>query len=461
MSFIDSTVQSLIDAFNGGPSNWQDRLEKEIVLTSPEGTEFRAMWRGSPRSMAKKIGVLKHPKIKGDIVQDMEVSSSMYPITFYFAGDNNDKTAAAFFYCCKERGQWEVIHPVHGLLGLQLISVEEVDDPVESGNITELKTEWIEPIDPTTLKTTREMRGIIDAQVAALNVSAAQQFANNLLDTSNSLRGAIQETTKSITRVTDLILRPLFTTVDALDVAENAIQNGITDTYNATILQAEMLAGQVQELIQLPLASNNSLESRLGLYDSLIDAFVVLLPGSTSQTVRSTATDDEKKNAISVIEMGLMANVAAMGGVISTTAMTPDGLGPDDVGALATRAQAVKAASDLAAFWNAIVLALETAQEAFATKPIDKQFYSALTTYNEASLLIYLAIEYLLNTALQLSIERRFTLDRPRAPIEVTITEYGKLGDNDEYLDLFIRSNDLHGKDIALLPRGKEVVVYV
>jgi hypothetical protein len=62
---------------------------------------------------------------------------------------------------------------------------------------------------------------------------------------------------------------------------------------------------------------------------------------------------------------------------------------------------------------------------------------------------------------MNLAIERRFTLDRPRAPIEIAITEYGGLGANDFNLDLFIYSNDLHGKDIMLLARGREVVVYV
>jgi hypothetical protein len=443
-----------------GPTGWQQRVAEEIVFKSPEGNEYHAYWRGSPRSMPKKLGVFKIPKVKGDIVQDMEVSSSIYPIQFYFAGANNDKLASAFFEACKEKGLWEITHPIHGLLGLQLVSVEEVDDPIESGNITEFKTEWIEPIDPLTLKTVREMRGVIDAKVVDLNSAAADQFEANAAGNSLDMIGAISATAEAIVNLSNRILDPLFGPVDALYAAEYAISDGIRDVYNATVLRARNLVGLIQQLIELPVASNSMLEDRLSKFTDLADEVMALMPGGSNPTVRTTATDEEKRNAISVIEAALMACLAAAAGVISTTSVTPAGLTPDEVGGLRSRSQAVKAVLDLADFHDSIITALEDAQTAFNTKPIDKQYFSALTTYTQAALLVGMCIERLLKAALDLSVERRFTLDRPRAPIEITVTEYGQLGEDDAYFDLFIRSNDLHGKDILLLPRGREVLVY-
>jgi hypothetical protein len=461
MGFLGDTVQSLIDAFNGGPSDWRGRLAGEIVLKSPEGTEFRARWIESSRETSKKLGILKHPKIRGDFAQDMKAASTLWSIPFFFEGLNNDVDAKAFNYaCCNEDGNWDITHPVHGSLGLQLISVKQIDKPVESGNVTEFNTEWIEPIDPLTLKTAREMKGIIDAKVAALNVSGAQAFANKILDASNAMRGAIESTTEGIGRVTDLILGPMFTTVDALDNAENAIMNGIRDGYNATVLQVLSLAGQVQALIELPLQAESS-GGRAGTYALAATAFLDLLPGGSRRTIRTTATDQEKINAMATVELALTATIAALGSITTTMAISPKGLGPDSVGTLATRADAVKMATDLAATFNTIVDAMELAQDDFSTKTIDKQYYSFLESYADAASLIYLSIEYLLQAAMNLAIERRFTLEYPRAPIEIAITEYGGLGVNDFNLDLFIYSNDLHGKDIMLLPRGREVVVYV
>jgi prophage DNA circulation protein len=459
MSILDSVVNSIIDAFNGGPSNWRDRLQSEIVLISPEGTEFRGLWRGSPRSMAKKLGVLRFPKIKGDIVQDLDVQSTIYSITFYFEGENNDTEAAAFFQSCKENGTWEITHPVHGFLGLQLVSVEEIDNPVESGNITEINTEWIEPIDPAELKTAREMKGIIDAKADDLNISGAQQFADNLLATSEELRGAIENTTDGIERVTDLFLGPLFTTVDALDNTVEAIQRGIQDTNNATVLQVNSLAGQIQNLTNLPLFANNSLD-RIGNYGALISGLIDQLPGGDESLLSTTASNQSRKNSVATLELSLMAAIGSLANIITTTAVSPRGTGPDDTGALSTRSQAISTIETLTALFNQVTDALDAAQEGFSDRDIADQFYGQSQSYTDAVNLINLAIEYLLTIAFDLSVERTFIIDRPRTPIEITITEYGSLGPNDQNLDFFIRSNNLIGKDIVLLPRGREVVVY-
>lgn len=461
MAILDSVVNSIIDAFLGGPTNWRDRLQKEIVLLSPEGTEYRAKWRGSPRTTAKKLGVLRFPKIAGDVVQDLDVQSTVYPITFYFDGENNDTEAAAFHQSCKERGTWEITHPVHGFMGLQLVSVTEVDAPVESGNITEFQTEWIEPIDPVALKTARELAGIIDAKAQDLNISAAQQFANNLLAVSEELRGAIEQTTDGISRVTDLFLGPLFTTVDALDNTVNAIQRGIIDTNQATVLKVDSLAGQIQNLINLPLFSSRSLESRITPYGQLINGLTALLPGGDESVLSDTASDQARRDSILTVEVALSAAVASLGNIISTTIISPDGVAPDDTGTLATKGQAIQAIGDISALFDTVVGALEAAQDLYSDSDIDEQYYSQSESYTEAVALLSLIIEYLLSIAFDLSVERRFVIDRPRSPIEITISEYGTTGENDSLLDFFIRSNNLAGKDILLLPRGTQVVVYV
>lgn len=457
---IDSVVQSVIDAFNGGPSNWRDRLQAQITLISPEGQEFNAQWRGSPRTLPKKLGVLRFPKVKGDLVQDLDVQSALYSITFYFEGTNNDTEANAFFAACKERGTWEITHPVHGFLGLQLVSVTELDNPVESGNITEINTEWIEPIDPLTLKTARELKGIIDARADDLNISAAQQFANNLLTASEDLRGAIEATTDGIGRVVDLFLGPLFTTVDALDNTVEAIQRGITDTNNATVLQVQSLAGQIQNLINLPLFANNQLETRLTTYGQLVSGLTDQLPGGDDSLLSPTTADDSQINSVATLELAMAAALSSLANIITTTAVSPRSLGPDDTGALATRDQAVTAIQNLTDIYNGIVDALDQAMDSFSDNNIDDQYYSFVDSYTDAATLLNLAIEYLLTIAFDLSIERTFIIDRPRTPIEITITEYGTLGENDRNLDLFIRSNNLIGKDILLLPQGREVRVY-
>lgn len=460
MGIVSSIVDSVIAAFNGGPTNWRDRLASEIVLLSPEGNEFRGKWRGDSSTIPKKLGVFKFPKVKGDIIQDLDVGATLRPITFFFEGENNDTETRAFMQATKESGPWEITHPVHGFLGLQLATVTENTRPIENGNITEINTEWLEGLDPLTLKTARELKGIIDSKTDDLNITAAQQFANNILATSEGLRGAIKSTTDGIERVTDLFLGPLFTTVDALDNAVDAIQNGITDTHHATILKANELAGQIQNLINLPLFANNQLDSRIAAYGLVIGALSEQLPGGDEALLPDTTSDDALINSIATLELALSAALAALGNVIITSAVSPRGLGPDDTGALATKSQAIKAVTDLTDLFNDLTNNLENAQELFDTNDIDNQFFSQSESFTDAVLLVHLSIEYLLTIAFDLSVERTFVLEKPRTPIEITITEYGDLGTGDSNFDLFIRSNNLQGQDILLLPAGRQVLIY-
>lgn len=92
---------------------------------------------------------------------------------------------------------------------------------------------------------------------------------------------------------------------------------------------------------------------------------------------------------------------------------------------------------------------------------IDKQYFSQTATYTSIVNLYTIAMQLLLSQFYNLKTEKRITLKTPRSPIEITVTEYGSLGIDDFYYNLFLTSNNLTGSEILLLPAGKEVVIYV
>lgn len=467
------TILDDIKDFLGiGPDSWDERLAPSIKLTSPEGSEFTANWIGSPRSVAKKLGIFSLPKIKGNIVQDMDVESNTYSITFFFEGKDNDKEANRFFAVCKERGQWEIIHPVHGLVGLQLVSATENDQPITNGNITQIDSEWIEPIDPATLKTARELAGIVDGLKDDLNISAAQQFANKIKEGTEALNEAIKDATEIVEGVSEKIFDPLNTIVDSVDSSFNAIQNGINDILNATVLEAQQLAGKTQNLIQTPLLASNSLQSRLGIYDDAADGYFNVLPSGTKNTdinkaavgevallsvvagnakIATTGVDQPTKIAIPAIEDE----------TIKSQLIEPQTPIPTTASTVATRAQAVATAQQLANSFRNISNRLDDIQKNFESEDIDNQFFSQTETYAIAAQLTNTAIQFLLVSSFDLKVERRFVLSEPRCPYEIAVTEYEGPGENDENFDLFIQSNNLKGDEIILLPAGREVVVYI
>jgi len=435
---MTKTLAEIKDILGLGPDDWNARLRPDIKLISPNGDEFSGFWRGDARNKAKKIGLFDYTKIVGTIAQDLEMSSARYDFTFFFAGKDNDLDAARFWTSADQRGQWAVTHPVHGFLGLQMLSVSQQIQPITNGNITEVSTTWIEPIDPSALKTARQLAGITDANVKNLNLNAAQQFAENLKQTTETLRNTIQEATEIAVGLTDLALDPLFSTVDSLNNLVNGVQSSIQDTLNAVVLKPISLAGQIQQLTQLPLLATNDIASRLDYYNELAASIIGLTP--------ETATEADK-NKIACYESSLSALIGANAQIATT-------------GALETRQQAVEFAEDISTSFATITDALDLAMANFEDNDIDRQYFSQSQSFVDAALATASAIEFLLTSSFDLKVEKRFVLSEPRAPIEITITEYGSLGENDENFDLFISSNRLKAEDILLLPAGREVVIY-
>jgi len=446
MAFTDD-YESLLNALGLGPNDWRERLKPYMEFKSPEGSEFKAKWRGSPRTVSKKLGIFSYPKVKGDVVEDMEVFSNRFRLTFYFDGDNNDKTAAAFFYAIKESGTWEINHPVHGFFELQPISVEEIDNPVESGNITEISSEWIEPIDPDTEQTARELAGIVDGLGDDLGLGALQAFVDAVNTASETLEKTLSLTAMAIENGSEKALSPLTAVNDLIYNTQLATQRSLQRIYNATVLDSQALGAQMQDLLRNPSLAISDIDARLSYYDDMQDELFDTLPGGLNSQIPTTAPANQKKNSTLTCELGLNAVTQARSQIAIT-------------GPLKTRAHAVGIAEEILDRFNAIHIKLEEVQTDLSDQLIENQYF-ANGAYGLASNLVGQTVRYLLLAAFDLKVERKFTLDRPRAPIEIAVTEYGDLGSIDDIYDLFIESNDLQGDDLLLLPAGRQVVIYV
>jgi hypothetical protein len=457
--FGDGLIGTLLDIFFGA-NDWKARLQPTIKFTSPAGNEFEAKWIGGPRTMEKKLGIFVYPRVIGNVVQDLDVNSTLYSLTIYFDGKNNDTEAQRFFLAAKERGQWKVEHPVQGPLQLQLISITENNEPVRNGGITEINTEWIEPIDPAKLLTAAELQGLIDGLSDDLDASAIEQFVDAVNDASETLQAGINQAVQGVQNVSDFIFSPLTSIVDSVDNTFNTIQNGITDTLNATVLQAVSLGGQIQQLIQTPLLVTNDIQSRNETYLNFTEEIIGDLP---------TTGGANNKNLSIVNELALMSTTTSMakissGGIAAATAGAPVATGIQNVTTvtpIVSRAQAVDLASQISDFFDDVTNSLDNVQALYDTAPIENQYFSQSKSYSKAALLMAYTQKLLLLSTFDLKVEKRFILDRNRSPIEIALSEYGGPGDNDQNIDLFNLSNNLKGKDIVLLPAGREVVVYV
>ena len=420
-------------------SDWQIRTRPIIELTSPEGNVFQGLWRSNSTPQEKAVAIFNYPKIKGSFTQDLDVNSTRYPITIYFDGPNNDIEAQRFQAAFSENGLWTVIHPVLGEKLLQPISFSPNIDPTNSGNITAVTTEWIEPISDQVIGSVQELAARIQEQQVALNTQSAAQFQDNVVQNTAAERLAVKNISEQSLSAFDQTLQNLAELDAEINEQVATIKQQINDTILQPLIDIGSLAGSIQALIELPGLVVGDFFSRLESYSSFATGLFELSP----DTVNTVG-----KNEVSAQESFLSAII----GMVGILAITAD---------FQTRPEAIQAVQDINNLFLTITEQLDSSQSAFSENDIDLQYFSQSQSFSDAALLIAYTSAYLLEASIDLRIEKRFILEKPRAPIEITIAEYGELGDNDSNFDLLIASNNLKGNDILLMPAGREVVVYV
>lgn len=429
-------------------ANWSQRVRKHILLVAPDGTEFKAKWIKDTRSISRRVALFSFPYINGNVGQDIGANSFTHPITFYFDGANNDLQANEFINKARSNaGPWNVTHPLYGFRELQLLSAKTFDNPLESGNVTAVETEWIELIDPDLLATAAELVGQVNGFAEVTNENALSQYDRNLDSSSSLLVKGIKNTAGKIQGFADSALKPLADLNSSTAQEFFEIQRSIQDTLNATVFEPLQLAAQFQALTQLPLKAIADVKARLSYYKD----FAAQLLGITPQYA-----DPVSKNDATLFELNMVSAITA--NTLIVTSGSNEGF---LINGFISRAEAIDTSITLNENNRVNIDAIETAQTVFEDSLLIDQFFAQTESYNDVLLSNSLATQFLIDNSYNLRTELRFNLKKYKTPLQVVIEEYGSTGENDSLYDLFLTSNGLTGDEIYLLPPNKEVVVYV
>ncbi len=420
--------------------SWFNELRDEVKLTSPDGGIFYAKWRKNDRSFQKKLGIFSPPKFKGDIVQDLNVTSDMYPLNIFFDGPFHNADADDFFKACKQTGQWEVVHPVHGPLILQLVDCKEINNPVDAGGYTEFETHWIEPANLERMISPQEMvSGIINSALNAIDDAQlilqqlktdAYSLVQSSLNIFNKITGAMDKVLKEMTSIESLAK-------DSYDAARASL-NGFLAAYGIADPDPADIGEALTNLAIASVNSSDDFNTRQTAMTSFIDEIFLAVP--------QTTTEDDF-NKVTGIEFAVSIALIMIAQIVATSKF-------------ASRADVVSAMESIIDIFNSVVAQIDASQDAFSGKDIDFQYFSQIPTYTALINLYSTTMAYLVSQFYNLHTERRFTLKKKTSPLALTVQEYGDLGENDANYNLFLESNHLHGRDMLLIPENTEVVIY-
>lgn len=419
--------------------SYRDRLQPQIIMTSPSGLEFIAKWAGNERSLEKKLGVFKTPGLPGVVVQDLDVEGVVYPLTIFFDGTNNDLEANLFFTACRERGPWTIIHPVHGSKILQLVSVLEAIQPITSGGVTEFRTEWLEISQALGAESASQLAAELAAQVQALQEAAADQLDQTVtLDTADKV-GKLKNGTENTVNGFSETLESITSTVAEVQAQVDSIKRGIDAVIFDPLTDVLSLAGQIQTLISTPQLIVTDFKTKVETYSRFADIILGKGPEDASPAGINTAAIQE------------ISLTAALGGIGISSTNAPFGSRQDAI-------DGVEASTD---FFDKITNGLDGIQELYLGQLLGNSYFSQSQSFPDAALTSALTAAFLLRSSFNLATEKRITLTQATNPVMIAMQEYGGPGINDANIDLFYNSNQLTGQETILLPVGKEVRVYL
>lgn len=432
---------TLSSAFSSGPKDWAGRLSETIFLTTPDGsTEFEASWRGNPISLTNKVGIHEFFGIPGARVQDGRSGAFIYPLTISFSGENNDLEAGEFMQELRDQdGNWTIEHPVKGPIFLIWLDATEQPQPITSGNVTVIETNWIEPLPESEGESLAQQQLKAQFQADLAFDAGALAFLDVLSDTAGQIQSMISTVGAAITSVKKTL--KLIENFAILDPQILAIEAAINNTLAGPIIDTTALAGQLQQYVRIFGLGQDSATDAIEMYSKFADEIVQNVP---------TQATDEGLSKMSVTE--LMAGAA----VASASEMAL-------IGGITSRPQLLTTIDKLAAMQETVTNALDKTQEIYADSFIDKRYYSQLETYKTSFMSTSESVQFLLLSLFGLPGERRVILKKDTFTPQVAKNEYGNIGnDTGELanLDLLIASNGLMDNEIYIIPEGKEVLIY-
>lgn len=428
----------------------EDRLKPEIKFSSPDGGSFTAKWIGDPITKENKLGLFDSPKVKGTVVQPLEPKGDIYQLVVFFDGEDHDEDSADFWSALDEKGAWTVTHPINGKVdNLYLSRVTWENEPVRNVGFTTFNTNWIQGLPVGTSVSFPELKSSIGGFSLDAIDSTINQFISAInLDSFEEFNALVSGVNKAVNIIKKSLRK--FENLQIINPRLEALFRGISSTIESFPPDLSALSAQFVGLFEaIGLAQNNAIGS--------VDNFTSFGNDIQSGGIENDDPSTTNKNAVAVTELNL--SLAAI--EIAKAAILPG---------ITTRDQAIETANSLNDYLKDMTDALDASQTAFNVADIENQFISQSKAYSDQLKLNKKSIEFLLSSALNLLIERKFTIKTERCPLEIAWTELGGPGEIvtlpdglriDKHYNDFCEWNNLHGKNVMRLPSETTVRIFV
>jgi hypothetical protein len=125
--------------------SWKDRLQNvKFSIRTGDGKTYEPLWKSSEKE--KPFNVAKYDFINqsGSFIDRKQPQGNLYPLVFYFQGEDNIDQTDAFEDSAIDNRLWTIEHPFYGTIKGQPVNIKRNDN---SYNVTEVTVDFWESID--------------------------------------------------------------------------------------------------------------------------------------------------------------------------------------------------------------------------------------------------------------------------------------------------------------------------
>ncbi len=268
---------------------WQQRT-REAAYNSPSGVRLPFIFVEIPREFDKLTTGFNFPGISGTFVQDNGTSDRRYPMRCIFSGNDHDLEAKAFEDALHETGRGKLEHPRDGRVDVVPFgTIKTREDLVKEANQTIIEVAFWESTIILYPSGTNDPGGQVLQSVDDSFSAATSTFADNIETSSavdrSSLRNRFNTAIGSI--------RSILGTVVSVDPTQfrnfNVVADSIISDLDTLIDTPEILADQLNVLMQIPANSLATIGAKTDGYNAVVSLFTSVL--NPDDQLRSTIND--------------------------------------------------------------------------------------------------------------------------------------------------------------------------
>ena len=415
---------------------------RDARYQSPSGAEFSFLFDELTRSGPKKAAAHEIADSNDSVLQDLGGATRSYPIEAYFAGENYDLVADAFFESMFERYTPDspgiLRHPRWGDIPVMPFGVEQREVFAgRGGGIARVSVDFRQTVSRSYPTSSSLAQGQVAANIDALR-SDVDDLAGEIDVEERSaysrFRSSMQWILGTITEFVDGISEQIQDIQDEVTAIEQDILTALALFASPAIIISQignLIFGTVDTIASLPGRVELMVDMTESVVNDLVDEFRQLTSDSDRQTAAQTTQ-----------AVGALA-VAASG----TAALNTE---------FSTRESVGNAIDGLGRAYTAYREGMDQVQAGF-----DGQISSRFIPNHNLLALIYEVAtstnQILINRAFDLKTKKTVILSSPSDAISQTWELYGDLG----RLEFFLQTNRIVEDEFFEIPSGRELVAFV